>query len=783
MTSMKISDAKTALSVVLLLAAPSVDAFPTFGMKIPNGVSVPCPDGAEGCNDAGVCLSLGHPACGGHRKGEDDFLDSNGTRVVNLNPFGEDWKASGFQWTRELCELDSDGDGYTNGEELGDPCCEWVQGRGSDGALNSVEGFVPSHPGLAGDLPPVDFVYDRAALCGGGVESGADANDEEERQEPEEDAASTSPVAADAHYNPGESRGEFEFRINPYEIPVEETTYVDFVFNLPDDLPDLVHIVFSEAIIDQPDHLHHFVVLGCPNRFEEGSQYEIGEAIPAGQEPADCTTTLGLWAPGRDVFGDTDNSTGIAFGRALGVEAIMLNVHYTDGAYEDPVLKTPKIATDGIRVHYTSDLRPYTTMRKDVVWIPFGQKEMFVPKETSRFFMTKTCQVGTHCQDASSEQLQMVASFLGLVGDDEGEDGAVEEANAAGGGVPDGMLANISCGAIKMFCFVENFGATVQQLCPVSCGLCEDGGEGAGENLRNPSSYRVTGVNYHAHLLGTEMYATLLREQEEDDQDDSSAVDVSVAKKKQASASSSAGAAGRNVMSKDLQSREVWFYDDQGTFPMDYEYEITIDADGSGNSNNELMQGVEVKPGDKIQITCVYNSMDRTEDTPFGFSTYEEMCIVSLYVTFETPPRNAAGGDDGAIDLITDLNLRLFKCEVDNENHTTDVWQGTLEEDEDPRNIYFDHPIDESDMCIFPVVDFVMMDVALSGETRNCPASVMEGEDDGNEKANENDETAPVISSNDNESPSAAAIVNAAGGVSKFLFCLSTLLLATMSTL
>merc|ERR1712110_527549 len=136
------------------------------------------------------------------------------------------------------------------------------------------------------------------------------------------------------------------------------------------------------------------------------------------------------------------------------------------------------------------------------------------------------------------------------------------------------------------------------------------------------------------------------------------------------------------------------------------------------------MQGVEVKPGDKIQITCVYNSMDRTEDTPFGFSTYEEMCIVSLYVTFETPPHNAAG-DDVAIDFISDLNLRLFKCEVDNENHTTDVWQGTLDEDEDPRNIYFDHPIDE---------------------------------------------TAPVISSNDNESSSAATIVNAADGVSKFLF-------------
>ncbi len=31
-------------------------------------------------------------------------------------------------WTKELCEMDSDEDGATNGEELGDPCCKWRVG-------------------------------------------------------------------------------------------------------------------------------------------------------------------------------------------------------------------------------------------------------------------------------------------------------------------------------------------------------------------------------------------------------------------------------------------------------------------------------------------------------------------------------------------------------------------------------------------------------------------------------------------------------------------------------
>ena len=35
---------------------------------------------------------------------------------------------AGYQWTRELCLADQDGDGQSNGLELGDPCCMWSQG-------------------------------------------------------------------------------------------------------------------------------------------------------------------------------------------------------------------------------------------------------------------------------------------------------------------------------------------------------------------------------------------------------------------------------------------------------------------------------------------------------------------------------------------------------------------------------------------------------------------------------------------------------------------------------
>ena len=47
--------------------------------------------------------------------------------------------------TKELCQEDSDGDGLTNGEELGDPCCTWDM---DDVPSNYMASFVPTHPGV-----------------------------------------------------------------------------------------------------------------------------------------------------------------------------------------------------------------------------------------------------------------------------------------------------------------------------------------------------------------------------------------------------------------------------------------------------------------------------------------------------------------------------------------------------------------------------------------------------------------------------------------------------------
>lgn len=66
-----------------------------------------------------------------------------GIRGGPLNAFGEAFQAAGNQWTVELCQADSDGDGATNGEELGDACCKWSPGVGA--ALSAAVG-QPGEP-------------------------------------------------------------------------------------------------------------------------------------------------------------------------------------------------------------------------------------------------------------------------------------------------------------------------------------------------------------------------------------------------------------------------------------------------------------------------------------------------------------------------------------------------------------------------------------------------------------------------------------------------------------
>jgi len=114
-----------------------VDGYGYYQADTPNGYKVPCP--APYCT--GICAGFAHvnndgsPGCSG------------GTHPDHkLNQFGNDWNKYGLTWDIGVCTADSDKDGYTNGDELGDPCCVWSTGN------TPARTFPITHPAYATSL-------------------------------------------------------------------------------------------------------------------------------------------------------------------------------------------------------------------------------------------------------------------------------------------------------------------------------------------------------------------------------------------------------------------------------------------------------------------------------------------------------------------------------------------------------------------------------------------------------------------------------------------------------
>ncbi|XP_060593547.1 temptin-like [Ruditapes philippinarum] len=123
------------LAVISLVLA-SASAHVTYQTMIPNGDKVPDPCGN------GVWLAVGHydPLHHTHDK----------------NRFGLDFAAAGHKWTVALCQKDSDNDGKSNGEELGDPTCVWTMGA-------TPTRSASSHPGICN---PVGSCIGQSFTCG-----------------------------------------------------------------------------------------------------------------------------------------------------------------------------------------------------------------------------------------------------------------------------------------------------------------------------------------------------------------------------------------------------------------------------------------------------------------------------------------------------------------------------------------------------------------------------------------------------------------------------------------
>eukprot|EP00405_Crypthecodinium_cohnii_P022868 CAMPEP_0206473480 /NCGR_PEP_ID=MMETSP0324_2-20121206/32887_1 /ASSEMBLY_ACC=CAM_ASM_000836 /TAXON_ID=2866 /ORGANISM="Crypthecodinium cohnii, Strain Seligo" /LENGTH=161 /DNA_ID=CAMNT_0053948411 /DNA_START=111 /DNA_END=596 /DNA_ORIENTATION=+ len=104
----------------LLLSIGGADTHSTFVSLIPNGDKVKV--------DGETVAALGH-------------VNAEGDGI--RNGFGHGFETAGEVWTKAFCQTDSDGDGASNGLELGDPNCTWTVGE------TPARTTDLSHPGLA----------------------------------------------------------------------------------------------------------------------------------------------------------------------------------------------------------------------------------------------------------------------------------------------------------------------------------------------------------------------------------------------------------------------------------------------------------------------------------------------------------------------------------------------------------------------------------------------------------------------------------------------------------
>ena len=220
----------------IALTTSTVFAFPQYSDLIPNGKSVPNPN-----PQGGIWAGVGH---------------ENAAGGGPLNPFGEDFRLNNFVWTEQLCQTDSDGDGRSNGVELGDPDCVW-----SPGDIPAEPSL--SHPGLS-DVP---------------------------RDEPATSSCS--------NYEEPSTVVEYDVVFSqPTSMDETRTHYICEQTMMPVPSARVLHEIKSSVLLDNSEVLHHMFVFFCFDNPTDGLHVGEGPYACDGGESR-CVRVAG-WAVGPE---------------------------------------------------------------------------------------------------------------------------------------------------------------------------------------------------------------------------------------------------------------------------------------------------------------------------------------------------------------------------------------------------------------------------------------------------------------------------------------------------
>jgi dopamine beta-monooxygenase len=286
------SSTKIIVAALFLLASPPLsNAYPNFADQIPNGKAVPNPN-----PQGGVWAGVGHGKAGGGGP---------------LNPFGEAFRANQFVWTDDLCRSDSDGDGRTNGAELGDPDCVWEAGSGAEPTAPAM-----SHPGIVDE--PLQVV----------------------------------PKTSCSDYIAPQQAVAYDIKFSqPISINETRTHYVCEQMEQPVPSPELYHKIKSSILPHNSAILHHMFVFFCFSDSQDGNRVGQGPYECDGTTETRCNRIAG-WAVGPE-----DHCLPPFLGEEVdftGMENVVVKVeaHYDNGS------GLVQQDESGIRLVLTPELRP-----------------------------------------------------------------------------------------------------------------------------------------------------------------------------------------------------------------------------------------------------------------------------------------------------------------------------------------------------------------------------------------------------------------------------------------
>ncbi|KAL4236657.1 hypothetical protein ACF0H5_005042 [Mactra antiquata] len=242
--------------------------------------------------------------------------------------------------------MDSDGDGKTNGMELGDPNCEWTMGS----TPMYTSGL--SHPGIC---DPFD-----SELCDG-KPSFVDCEDTSNKK---------CPVL--------EEPGTFNFTVRFPETPVpaKETTRICVLMELPHDKD--YHLVAYDPVISNLEVMHHTLVFACEGVDEAPGP--LMQPLECGDTMYSCLTIIALWragAGGQCLHEDM----GVLTGGTEGIKYAVMQHHWNN-----PELRTDYVDSSGMTFHLTPKLRP-----NNAGVLLIGQYNLNIPPGVLSYSETGSC--------------------------------------------------------------------------------------------------------------------------------------------------------------------------------------------------------------------------------------------------------------------------------------------------------------------------------------------------------------------------------------------------------